>query len=158
MDILIAEDDAISRIVALYTIGMLGHHGVAVNDGKDALAALRNNMFNLVLMDIDMPRMGGLEAVRRIRESGAPWAGLPVVAVTGRTDWKTFMDAGMDGYVSKPYDMDELAKTIERFSGYPAPPHPSAPQSSSIWQSLGELLDASGPGTDHPALSGAGGA
>ena len=140
MDILIAEDDAISRIVALYTVGMLGHHGLAVNDGKEALDTLRNNFFDLVLMDIDMPRMDGLETVRRIRASGAPWANVPVVAVTSHVDWQSLLDAGMDAHVAKPYNADELAEAIKRVGGSPATVPVHAGDAASVWRSLGELL------------------
>ncbi|MFO7597788.1 MAG: PAS domain S-box protein [Desulfocurvibacter africanus] len=118
--ILLAEDNEINRILAIELLHELGHEVTAVENGRLALEALGRERFDLVLMDVQMPEMGGLEAVRRIREEPPPGVDprLPVVALTAYAlegDRERFLAAGMDGYLSKPIRARELERTMAEF-------------------------------------------
>jgi len=121
MRILLAEDNEINRILAEELLREEGHEVRSVDDGRQALEALGLERFDLVLMDVQMPVMGGLEAVRRIREeppSGVD-PGLPVVALTAYAlegDRERFLAAGMDDYLSKPIQPQELTRILKRLS------------------------------------------
>jgi two-component system sensor histidine kinase/response regulator len=115
--ILLAEDNPINQRVALHILSKAGHTTVAVSNGKEALAALATERFELVLMDIQMPEMDGLEATRAIRaaeeETGRH---IPIVAMTAHAmkgDRDRCLAAGMDDYVSKPVQPDALFRVIQ---------------------------------------------
>ncbi len=115
--ILFAEDDQVNRLSTMRLAEKSGHRVVAVETGRQALDALKDGDFDIVLMDVQMPDMDGLEATRRIRngEAGGDKADIPIVALTAYTmtgDKETFIAAGMDGYLAKPVAMEELQKTL----------------------------------------------
>ena len=118
MRLLLVEDDHFSTVLAAK---LFNRHGAAVRhagDGREALEALLGSDFDVVLMDIQMPGMDGIEATRAIRrgEAGDRMRRVPIVAMTAyamRGDRERFLEAGMDGYVSKPFDIDDLLWTIE---------------------------------------------
>ena len=119
--ILVAEDHPVNQEVARQILQRLGHHVVAAADGRAALAALapsRRGAFDLVLMDLQMPEMGGLEATAAIRDAErASGTHLPIVALTGHAmpdDRERYLEAGLDGYVTKPIDAVELARVIDQ--------------------------------------------
>ncbi len=115
--ILLAEDNEINRLVAVDLLQAKGHQVKAVENGEQALAALRRETFDLVLMDVRMPVMDGEEATRAIREGQAGDPEIPIVALTAHAltgDRERFLAAGMDDYISKPFDPDELERTIAR--------------------------------------------
>ncbi len=93
-----------------------GHEVVIVSNGKQALAAIKERPFDLVLMDVQMPEMGGFEATRAIRAREKHTGGhLPIVAMTAHAmkgDRERCLEAGMDAYVSKPVEAEELAQVI----------------------------------------------
>ncbi len=91
-----------------------GHSTVVVNTGCAAIEALKQQEFDLVLMDIQMPEMDGLEATAVIREKEKGNGGhhMPIIAMTG--DQERCLAAGMDGYVSKPVSRSALAAEIDR--------------------------------------------
>ena len=93
----------------------LGHEVAIANNGKEALEAIKQSVFDLVLMDIQMPELDGYETVRQLRkdETGER---LPVIALTAnamRTDREACLQAGMDAYVSKPIRLKKLAEIIQ---------------------------------------------
>jgi CheY-like chemotaxis protein len=94
---------------------------VIAANGKDALAALEAGHFDLVLMDIQMPEFDGFEVTRIIRARETPsGARLPIVAMTANAmkgDEERCLSAGMDGYVSKPFQAEQLLATIHRVVG-----------------------------------------
>jgi CheY-like chemotaxis protein len=96
----------------------LGHNCVMAANGREALMAFAATTFDLILMDIQMPEMDGLEATRRIREQERRTGKrVPIIAVTAnsnRIDREQCYEAGMDGCIFKPVRLDELEKTIER--------------------------------------------
>ncbi len=124
MDILVVEDHPVNQALALNLLGKWGHQLTLAQNGQDALDQLAVHRFDLVLMDMQMPVMGGIEAVQRFRaqETGPR---TPIVAMTANAmegDRETCLAAGMDDYLSKPMRSAELLAIIERF----APSRPSA--------------------------------
>ncbi|WP_232286203.1 PAS domain-containing hybrid sensor histidine kinase/response regulator [Solidesulfovibrio carbinoliphilus] len=119
--ILLAEDEPINRRVAVELLLLRGHTVETAQSGGEVLAKLRQAPFDLVLMDVRMPDMDGMEAVRAIRrgEAGADTAGIPVVALTAyalKNDRERFLAAGMDDYLAKPLDLDGLDRILERIA------------------------------------------
>lgn len=89
--------------------------GVAAN-GLEAVAAPNSLPYNLVLMDVQMPEMDGMEATRRIRNLAKPAAETPIIAVTAHAltgDRARFLQAGMNDYISKPIDKDDLFQKVQ---------------------------------------------
>jgi CheY-like chemotaxis protein len=136
---LIAEDNVLNQqlIIALLEKANLDH--VVVNDGIEALKVLQKESFDLVLMDIQMPRMDGLTALRHIRESLQ--LDIPIVALTAnatKEDQERFINAGMNGYLSKPYKKDDLFQLIRNLSAQPVEREKSEPAHFSI-KTISEL-------------------
>ena len=114
--ILVAEDNKVNQLLALRTLQKEGHLVTIVNDGQEALSALEHKQFDLILMDVQMPVMDGLQATARIRrqerESGRH---VPIVAMTAHAmkgDRERCLAAGFDGYVAKPIRNSELFATM----------------------------------------------
>jgi len=105
LHVLIADDNATNRMVAETLCAMFDCTSQSVADGAEAVDAVRSGAFDLILMDIKMPLMDGLEAARRIRALHGPAADAPIVALTANADpWDAaeYLDAGMDAVVEKP--------------------------------------------------------
>lgn len=116
IDILVAEDDPVNRMVAQGLLEASNRHVTLVTDGEAALDAVRNGDYGLVLMDVQMPRMDGVEATRRIRALDDPAkSGVPIVAMTANAmseDIQLYLHAGMDGLVLKPMLRSELEREL----------------------------------------------
>jgi CheY-like chemotaxis protein len=116
--LLLAEDNVVNQRVAVGLLSARGHRVTVANNGVEALAALAGATFDLVLMDIQMPVMGGLEATgeirRRERESGTRIRIVAMTAHAMRGDRDRFLAAGMDGYLSKPIDPTALFAMVEQ--------------------------------------------
>ena len=116
--ILLVEDNQVNITFATTLLGKLGHHVVSARNGVDGLVALKNGSFDLVLMDIHMPVLNGLEAVREIRkEEQGTSRHLPVIALTAyalRGDQERFLREGFDGYLSKPFRARELVFAMKQ--------------------------------------------
>ncbi|MEF2229807.1 MAG: PAS domain S-box protein [Pseudodesulfovibrio sp.] len=115
LSVLVAEDERINRVVVEQLLGRLGHRVVCVENGEQALDALRAGRFDCVLMDIQMPGLDGLATTRAIREE--LHLALPVIALTAHAmkgDRERFMASGMNGYVSKPFDLTGLESELQR--------------------------------------------
>jgi PAS domain S-box-containing protein len=122
--VLLAEDNEVNGLLAEAVLAKLGATSRTVRDGAEALAALRESPFDVVLMDIQMPELDGIEAIGRWRaeerERGA--TALPVIAMTAHAmagDRERFLAAGFDGYVGKPFTQQSLLAEIERVAGAP---------------------------------------
>jgi signal transduction histidine kinase/DNA-binding NarL/FixJ family response regulator/HPt (histidine-containing phosphotransfer) domain-containing protein len=117
LHILVAEDTDENRELVSELLKKRGHSVVGVADGRQALAALEKDHYDVVLMDEQMPRMDGLEATRAIRQKEKSTGKHQViVALTGNVteeDQKQRIEAGMDGFVPKPFEMSALFDTIE---------------------------------------------
>ena len=115
--VLVAEDVGTNQMVIEALLVSLGHEAVIVGDGAQALERLAAEPFDLVMLDMRMPVMDGLEAARRLRATGGPAARLPVVALTANAfpqDRAACRAAGMDDFISKPFDGAEIAAVIAR--------------------------------------------
>jgi signal transduction histidine kinase/DNA-binding response OmpR family regulator len=116
--ILLAEDNAVNQRLVVRMLEKRGHQVQMVGTGQQALAALAQRPFDVVLMDVQMPEMDGLEATAIIRaQEQATGAHLPIIALTAHAmkgDQAKCLAVGMDAYVSKPMKADELYATIDR--------------------------------------------
>ncbi len=117
LQVLVVEDDVVNRLSARRLLEILGCQVLAVEHGGQALEALRQESFDLVFMDVQMPTMDGVEATQHIRAGAAGVLNprIPIVAMTAYAmcgDRETCLSAGMDGYVSKPLGLDELREAI----------------------------------------------
>lgn len=116
LEILIAEDNIINQKLLLSILDMLGYKADAVADGRDVLRTMREKSYDLVLMDIQMPEMGGEETATQLHDQlkeNAP----KIIAVTAYAmagDRERYIAAGMDGYLSKPFKIEELVNEIRR--------------------------------------------
>ena len=166
--VLLAEDNPVNQMVALGILKSLGLEAVAASNGQEALDALLQSPFDLVLMDCQMPVLDGYETTRRLRaipDSSAPPgaarppAKIPVVAMTAnamRGDREKCIAAGMDDYVAKPVNAARLSAILSKWLPVPdahlpesSPPPPHAPPPSSIPPSpecLSELRAAADSG------------
>jgi len=116
--VLVAEDNVVNQRVAFGLLTRRGHTVTVVNNGRETLAALERDTFDLVLMDVQMPEMGGLEATAAIRRREAATGGhVRIVAMTAHVmtgDRELCVAAGMDGYLSKPIDPRLLFAVVEQ--------------------------------------------
>ncbi len=113
--ILLVEDEPDNQALALQMLSQLGHRADVASDGLEALERLEQHVYDLVLMDVMMPRMDGLEATRCIRREVAPADQPKIVALTARalrSDREACLLAGMDGYLSKPVRLDALTEAL----------------------------------------------
>ena len=118
--VLVAEDEPTNLIVTTRFLKVLGHEFVTAVSGAEALEKLAAEPFDLVLMDIEMPEMSGLDATRAIRAGKV--AGLdpdiPILALSawGNEQLQAIRRAGMNGLVAKPLEMDELARALAPYA------------------------------------------
>ena len=127
--VLLAEDNKINQMLAVRLLEKQGHSIQVAEHGGLALEAWRAGQFDLILMDMMMPEMDGLEATRRIRaeEAAAGGGHVPIIAMTAnamRGDRERCLEAGMDGYVSKPVKPETLFGEIARILGGKCVPAP----------------------------------
>ena len=129
--ILLAEDNVVNQKLAVRLLEKQGHGVVVAANGLDALAAIERQPFDLVLMDIQMPEMDGLEVTRAIREKERLGGGhLPIVAMTAHAmkgDKETCLQTGMDSYISKPISARELFAALDLVINSAEPPQGSQP-------------------------------
>jgi len=123
--VLVAEDNAVNQKVVMSFLDRAGHAAVVVSTGTEALAALERHDFDVVLMDVQMPEVDGLEATRAIRKRERTSGGhVPIVALTAHVvkgDAERCLEAGMDAYVAKPLRSRDLHAAIQSALN-PAPP------------------------------------
>jgi CheY-like chemotaxis protein len=116
--ILLAEDNLVNQTLAARLLEKRGHRVALARNGREAVAQVEREHFDLVLMDVQMPELDGLEATLAIREKEkATGAHLPIVAMTAhamRGDQERCLAAGMDGYVSKPINIKELISVVQK--------------------------------------------
>jgi len=118
--ILLVEDNAVNQVLALRLLEKRGHTVAVAGNGKEALAALEKQSFDLVLMDVQMPEMDGFEATIAIREKEKTSGNhVPIIAMTAHAmvgDKERCLEAGMDDYISKPIRPEELNDFLKRHS------------------------------------------
>jgi len=126
LKILLAEDNRVNQLLAIRLLEGQGHEVVVVNHGRAALEAIERESFDLVLMDIQMPEMDGLEATRILRRREAEgFRSAPIIAMTAHAmkgDRDKCLAAGMRGYISKPIQPDEFFGLIEEIVGHTVTP------------------------------------
>jgi signal transduction histidine kinase/ligand-binding sensor domain-containing protein/DNA-binding response OmpR family regulator/HPt (histidine-containing phosphotransfer) domain-containing protein len=117
--ILVVDDNDANQQVAQRTLEKLGCRVDLAGDGIEALAAAAAVYYDLILMDLRMPRLGGLEAARRLRAEEGPNRATPVVALTGMPsaeEHRSCLAAGMSDLLAKPFKLDDLRRQVERWS------------------------------------------
>jgi CheY-like chemotaxis protein len=123
--VLLAEDNAVNQRLAVRMLEKRGHHVTLAANGREALEAMEKDRFDLVLMDVQMPEVDGLEAcaaLRRKEKEKGDGAHVPVVALTAhamRGDRERCLAAGMDDYLTKPIRPRELDAMLEKYSSPP---------------------------------------
>jgi PAS domain S-box-containing protein len=118
--ILVAEDHPMNQKLVVALLTKKGYSVDAVENGRMAVEAIRRKTYDLVLMDVQMPEMSGLEATGEIREMEGDKAHTPIIAMTAHAmkgDRERCLRAGMDGYVSKPIEPEELIGVVEEWRG-----------------------------------------
>ena len=119
LDVLLAEDNVVNQRLAATLLERRGHRVTIANNGLEALAVHATRRFDVVLMDVQMPEMGGFEATAAIRERElAAGVRVPIIAMTAHAmkgDRERCLDAGMDDYITKPLDRKQLCAVVERW-------------------------------------------
>jgi CheY-like chemotaxis protein len=118
LHILLVEDHKINQKLALTLLDRMGYSVDLAQDGHEAVAAAARTAYALVLMDMQMPGMDGLEATRIIRARAGPNQHVPIVALTAnamQSDREACMAAGMDDFLSKPFSRELLAACLTRW-------------------------------------------
>jgi CheY-like chemotaxis protein/HPt (histidine-containing phosphotransfer) domain-containing protein len=143
--ILLAEDNPVNQKLAVRLLEKLGHQVTVAGTGRAALDALEQEPFDLALMDVQMPEMGGFEATAALRErEQATGAHLPVIAMTAHAmkgDRERCLAAGMDGYVPKPIQSADLVAAIEAVRPAAADDHRPRPDDGEAVVDRDGLMD-----------------
>ncbi|GFK93953.1 Autoinducer 2 sensor kinase/phosphatase LuxQ [Fundidesulfovibrio magnetotacticus] len=113
--VLLAEDERINQATVKAFLGKEGWRVDVARTGREALDCLESAPYDVVLMDVQMPEMDGLQALRAIREGGRPYASVPVIVLTAHAmlgDKEAILEAGATAYLAKPVDLKQLVRTI----------------------------------------------
>jgi CheY-like chemotaxis protein len=116
--ILLAEDNLLNRKVILEMLKRLGYRADAAADGFEVLQALQRQRYDLILMDVRMPELSGLEAAKQIRKLWPASQQPKIIAITAYAlegDREKCLAAGMDDYISKPVKMEDLDDTLRKY-------------------------------------------
>lgn len=116
-EVLIAGDNSLKRFVVSRALGRKGHRAHGVRNGAEALEALENRDYDLLLLDLSMPVLGGAATAEIIRASRKRYAAIPILALTARDaagDQTPLQAAGVDGFLPKPLDVRQLLAWIEQ--------------------------------------------
>lgn len=147
--LLLAEDVELNRDIIRTMLERDGHQVVVAGDGLEAVNLASQSRFDMVLMDIHMPVMDGIEATRLIRDLDSGNRGMPILALTANvmlTEQEKCLDAGMDGVLMKPVEWDRLRVAIERFTSDKRSDEPKAkdqddvPFAEHVFERVCELL------------------
>jgi signal transduction histidine kinase/DNA-binding NarL/FixJ family response regulator len=139
--ILLAEDVLINQIIAIEMLKTAGYQVDVADNGIEAVEAVEHHSYDLVLMDVHMPSMDGIDATRKIRALGPPRGSIPIVALTADAVAgvrEQYLAAGMDDFLSKPFNRSDLLAVVERWVADIAddmaapPPAPAADATSAV--------------------------
>ena len=157
--VLLAEDNPTNQRVALLVLGRLGYEADVASNGFEVLEALRRDRYDVILMDVRMPEMDGLETTRYIVDEWTPEARPRIIAMTAdvtQEKQQECLEAGMSGFLSKPIDRDQLAgalaecvAALRQRAEADVQAAPPAPEEEAPFQQLEALL-----GTDDPEAVG----
>jgi CheY-like chemotaxis protein len=114
--VLIAEDSRDTRIMLKRAFELKGYSVIEAEDGNEALEAVRKSRPNLIVVDLNMPVVDGLETIKKIRKLETPGEHVPIVAITAFDVYgmkEAALEIGCNTYLSKPLDMDELDRTLK---------------------------------------------
>jgi CheY-like chemotaxis protein len=117
--ILLAEDNVVNQKVAIKILDKMGYRADIASNGREAVEAVERQKYDVILMDVQMPEMDGVEATTKIREKfsdNRPW----IIALTANAlhgDRERYLGVGMDDYVSKPIRVDDLVKALVQAGG-----------------------------------------
>ena len=142
MHILVAEDNVVNQLLTVRSLEKEGHRVDVVDDGIQAVEAVRNTAYDLVLMDVNMPELDGMEATAKIREFEDTRADIPIIALTANAiegDRERFLEAGMNDYLPKPIDRRKLIELVAVWGANAEPAEAAAPLEDS--QQTGQILD-----------------
>ncbi|MEL6592509.1 MAG: response regulator [Bacteroidota bacterium] len=115
--ILVVEDDEVNLMIAEHILGRAGFTVSTVNNGEEAIEIVSNQEFDLILMDIEMPIMDGVEATPIIRQS-SNGAQIPIIALTAHSMQEKldeFKAAGMNDYIIKPFDGTKFQEIVDKY-------------------------------------------
>jgi CheY-like chemotaxis protein len=118
LKILVAEDNRVNQLVTMRMLQQLGCQAELASDGASAISMIEANSYDIVLMDLNMPVVDGLEAAKRIRRMPSAQADVPIVALTASVtteDKSACLAAGMSDYLSKPIEIRALRRALERW-------------------------------------------
>ncbi len=118
MHILLAEDSQANRMLLEAILTLSGHRVSMVENGREAVERVSREHFDLILMDVDMPELDGIEATRRIRALPSPTGELPIIAMTGHShqnELRACREAGMNEHLGKPLDQARLLELLARY-------------------------------------------
>ncbi|HEX9461225.1 MAG TPA: PAS-domain containing protein [Alphaproteobacteria bacterium] len=142
--VLLAEDNKVNQQIALMLLKRAGYVVDTAANGVEAVAALRRSDYDLILMDVQMPSMDGIEATRKIRSFEGSKADVPIVAMTahamtGARD--KYLAAGMDDYIAKPIEREQFLATVARWAGVANPPSTPDHDAPALGGSAGDQAD-----------------
>ncbi len=153
--ILVAEDNVVNQQLALLLLERLGYRAVVTADGLEALHALEREPYDIVLMDVQMPKMDGLEAARRIHRRWPEGQRPHVIAATANAmqeEREACLAAGMDDYLSKPIRLEELAAALSRCRPHALPRPPAPARESGVGAQAPRPAEPEPPG--QPLVAG----
>jgi CheY-like chemotaxis protein len=116
LNVLLVEDNVVNRRLVTIILSKAGHEVVTAHDGRAAIEAYTRAPHDIILMDLQMPVMGGYEATAEIRRLEVGQRRVPIIALTANAMAETHdecLRSGMDGYVTKPINREDLLKTIQ---------------------------------------------
>ncbi|UUR07225.1 ATP-binding protein [Sphingomonas glaciei] len=154
LEILLAEDNPVNQLLVTALCKRLGHRVTCAPDGEEAVSTASDRAFDLILMDMQMPRCDGLTAARRIRDGAGPCARIPIVALTAdaSSDRRGLYErAGLDGLLTKPIDSTAFARALNdvaegsqlrQSQSTPAPDQPASPLEATVLDGLRDVLGA----------------
>lgn len=120
LKVLIAEDNRANQLILLELMSLWGNQAVPVGGGLEALAAVERESFDVILMDIQMPRLDGVSAMQRIRALGGRFEALPIIAVTANAfggERERLISLGFSDFVAKPINFEVLKECLDRWNG-----------------------------------------
>lgn len=148
LKILVAEDNMVNQMVILRMLQKLGCQADFATDGRAAVSRVEANSYDIVLMDVHMPAVDGLEATRRIRKMPSAQSCVPVVALTAAAtteDRTACLAAGMNDYLSKPIAFEELRRTLQLWGQCQTPEMNTEPLRSATERMLGNRAENQRP-------------